>query len=110
VARRIRELVQRLHREKGTTILMTTHNMKEAESLCEEVAFIKGGTIQARGRPQDLKRELRLGDTIVVNFRGNLPSSPWKAWTGSTAFNAATLPADPGGTNTGSGFPRFSTG
>ena len=76
VARRIRELVQRLHREKGTTILMTTHNMKEAESLCEEVAFIKGGTIQARGRPQDLKRELRLGDTIVVTFRGDLRSSP----------------------------------
>ncbi len=75
VSRRIRELVQRLHREKGTTILMTTHNMKEAEALCEEVAFIRGGTIQARGRPQDLKRDLRLGDTIVVTFRGSLPSA-----------------------------------
>jgi ABC-2 type transport system ATP-binding protein len=75
VARRIRELVQRLHREKGTTILMTTHNMKEAEALCEEVAFIRGGMIKARGRPQDLKRNLRLGDTIVVTFRGTLPSS-----------------------------------
>jgi ABC-2 type transport system ATP-binding protein len=75
VARRIRELIQSLHREKGTTILMTTHNMKEAETLCEEVAFIKSGVIKARGRPQDLKRELRLGDTIVVTFRGTLPSS-----------------------------------
>ncbi len=75
VARRIRELVQSLHREKGTTILMTTHNMKEAEALCEEVAFIRGGMIKARGRPQDLKRDLRLGDTIVVTFRGTLPSS-----------------------------------
>ena len=75
VARRIRELVQKLHREKGTTILMTTHNMKEAEALCEEVAFIRGGMIKARGRPQDLKRDLRLGDTIVVTFRGTLPSS-----------------------------------
>jgi len=52
VARRIRELIQRLHREKGTTILMTTHNMKEAEALCEEVAFIRGGMIKARGRPR----------------------------------------------------------
>ena len=40
VAHRIREAIQRLHREKGTTILMTTHNMKEAEALCEQVAFI----------------------------------------------------------------------
>jgi len=75
VARRIRELIQTLHREKGTTILMTTHNMKEAETLCEEVAFIKSGMIKARGRPQDLKRELRLGDTILLTFRGNLPAS-----------------------------------
>jgi ABC-2 type transport system ATP-binding protein len=75
VARRIRELIQSLHREKGTTILMTTHNMKEAETLCEEVAFIKSGMIKARGKPRDLKRELRLGDTILVTFRGDLPAS-----------------------------------
>ena len=82
VARRIRELVQQLHREKGATILMTTHNMKEAESLCEEVVFIKGGVIQASGRPQDLKRDLRLGDTILISFRGALPPSLLKSLEG----------------------------
>ena len=51
VARRIREAIQRLHRDKGTTILMTTHNMKEAESLCEQIAFIKDGMIKALGKP-----------------------------------------------------------
>jgi ABC-2 type transport system ATP-binding protein len=70
VARRIREAVQRLHREKGTTILMTTHNMKEAETLCERIAFIKDGKIKTVGKPQDLKDELRLGDTISVAFSG----------------------------------------
>jgi ABC-2 type transport system ATP-binding protein len=76
VAHRIREAIQRLHRDKGTTILMTTHNMKEAEALCEQVAFIKDGRIKALGRPKDLKNELRLGDTIVITFSG-LPNAEW---------------------------------
>jgi len=76
VAHRIREAIQRLHRDKGTTILMTTHNMKEAEALCEQVAFIKDGRIKALGRPKDLKNELRLGDTIVIAFSG-LPNAEW---------------------------------
>ena len=71
IARRIRDFIKGLHQDRVTTILMTTHNMKEAESLCEEVAFIKDGTIKAFGRPQDLKRELHLGDTIFVAFRGS---------------------------------------
>jgi len=72
VAHRIRGMIQRLHREKGTTILMTTHNMREAEALCEQVAFIKDGRIKALGKPKDLKNELRLGDTIVIAFSGSL--------------------------------------
>ncbi len=47
VGRRIRETIKRLHQERETTILMTTHNMGEAEILCERVAFIKEGTIRA---------------------------------------------------------------
>jgi ABC-2 type transport system ATP-binding protein len=73
VARRIREFIQRLHLETGTTILLTSHNMKEAETLCEQVAFIKDGVIKACGKPQELKRELRLGDTILITFQGAFP-------------------------------------
>ena len=72
VAHRIREAIRRLHREKGATILMTTHNMREAEILCDQVAFIKEGTISALGKPQELKQELRLGDTISMVYSGVL--------------------------------------
>jgi len=73
VARRIREAIRGLHQEKGTTILMTTHNMREAETLCEQVAFITDGTIRAFGTPQHLKREMRLADTLHIEFQGHLP-------------------------------------
>jgi ABC-2 type transport system ATP-binding protein len=75
VSRRVRQSVQRIHKEKGTTILMTTHNMKEAELLCEKVTFIKEGIIKVSGRPRELKEKLRLGDTITLFFDGNVQAA-----------------------------------
>jgi len=82
VARRLREHIQKLHRERGTTILMTTHNMKEAEILCEQVALIKDGTVKACGSPQDLKREFGLGDMLFISFRGCLSGPSLQALPG----------------------------
>ena len=39
--------IRRLHSE-GTTILLTTHYLEEAEALCEEIALIRGGRLIAR--------------------------------------------------------------
>jgi len=65
VSVRIREHIARLRRERGMTIVLTTHYMREADELCDEIAFIKGGRILARGTPGDLKRQIRLGDVIA---------------------------------------------
>jgi ABC-2 type transport system ATP-binding protein len=50
-------------REEGTTVLMTTHYMDEADALCDRVAVIDQGQIQALDDPEVLKREL--GGTVV---------------------------------------------
>src|SRR5688572_3703269 len=47
--------IRRLH-EQGTTILLTTHYLEEAESLCEDIALISAGQIIARDTPDGLKR------------------------------------------------------
>ncbi len=39
----------------GTTILLTTHYMAEADELCDRIAVIAGGTLQALGTPAQLK-------------------------------------------------------
>jgi ABC-2 type transport system ATP-binding protein len=82
IARRIREFIQDLHHRRKTTILMTTHNMQEAESLCEQVAFLKEGVVRAFGTPQELKQTLHLGDTIQIHFRGSLPAAILDRMTG----------------------------
>ena len=43
-------------RERGVTVLLTTHAMDEAEHLCDRVAIIAGGKLAALGSPAELTR------------------------------------------------------
>jgi ABC-2 type transport system ATP-binding protein len=58
VSVRVRRHIAALRRERGMTIVLTTHYMREAEELCDEIAFIKSGLILARGTAGDLKRQI----------------------------------------------------
>jgi len=87
VANRVRESIMNIHKEKGTTILMTTHNMKEAEVLCQKIVFIKDGIVKAFGIPQGLKEELRLGDKITIFFDGNVSAPSFEGMAGIYNFD-----------------------
>ena len=50
------ELVKRIRRD-GTSIILTTHYMEEAEILCDEIAIMDSGKIIAQGSPKALLRE-----------------------------------------------------
>lgn len=52
-ANEIRGIVNKLH-DEGTTIFLTTHNMAEAQALCERVGFINDGQIVLLDRPSAL--------------------------------------------------------
>lgn len=66
----IHEGLRRLNRE-GTTIFLTTHDMVEAEKLCNRVAFIHNGTIQALDTPQRLRlSHTDSSVTVVVKGMG----------------------------------------
>jgi ABC-2 type transport system ATP-binding protein len=66
VSVRLRRHIASLRTERGMTIVLTTHYMREAEQLCDEIAFIKGGRILARGSAAELKRTIQLGDVIAL--------------------------------------------
>ncbi len=72
VATRIREEILSIHTQKGITILLTTHNMKEAENLCGRIAFLKEGKIVTTGTADALKRMVRIGDRLKVEFKGRI--------------------------------------
>jgi ABC-2 type transport system ATP-binding protein len=77
VSARLREHIARLRRERGMTIVLTTHYMREAEQLCDEIAFIKAGRVLARGTAAELKRQIRIGDVIALRL--DPPDAPWLA-------------------------------
>ena len=69
MAQHLREEILRLNREAGLTILLTTHNLREAEMLCGEVGFLKEGRLVSRGRIADLQQRLGLGDHLRLIFQ-----------------------------------------
>ncbi len=58
------ERLQRLRQEAGTTVLLTTHDMDEAEHLCDELAILHEGRRVAGGRPAALKAAVGPGATL----------------------------------------------
>jgi ABC-2 type transport system ATP-binding protein len=57
--------IRQLHSE-GTTILLTTHYLEEAEELCEEIALIRGGHLIARDSSEGLRRHYGAGSLADV--------------------------------------------
>ena len=68
VSVRVRSHIAALRREQGMTIVLTTHYMREAEELCDEIGFIKAGRILAHGTPDALKRQIGLGDVVALRL------------------------------------------
>src|SRR5690625_131528 len=62
----ILETVRELNREKGMTILYTSHYMEEVERLCDRVYIMDHGQIIASGSKEELKSILSSEDTILI--------------------------------------------
>jgi ABC-2 type transport system ATP-binding protein len=56
-------------RWNGTTVLLTTHYLEEADALCDRLAILDGGRIVAEGTPDELKRQIA-GDVVTVVVDG----------------------------------------
>lgn len=61
-ATRIKELIVEM-KKKGSTVFLTTHNMYDADKLCDRVAFLNEGRVVAMDAPRELK--LRYGEKSV---------------------------------------------
>jgi ABC-2 type transport system ATP-binding protein len=56
--REVQEAIRELNHDSGTTILLTTDDVVEADNLCERIAIIDGGKIVALDTPEGLKQIL----------------------------------------------------
>jgi ABC-2 type transport system ATP-binding protein len=61
--------VGRMQNEFGMTVLLTTHYMQEADALCDRVALMHHGRLQAVGSPNELKKTVARDATLEDVFR-----------------------------------------
>ncbi|MBU1182533.1 MAG: ABC transporter ATP-binding protein [Pseudomonadota bacterium] len=63
--RNLWSIVQKI-KERGNTIILTTHYMEEAQRLCDEIAIMDNGRIIAEGTPDQLIKEHCKGVTVIL--------------------------------------------
>ena len=74
IADKTRMMLKRIQKERGVTILYTSHNMQEVEEICDEVIFIDQGKLKDRGIPAELVKKYGhkdLNDVFLAIARAN---------------------------------------
>jgi ABC-2 type transport system ATP-binding protein len=68
--RDVQTFVREVQRDHDATVFLTTHDMAEAEALCDRIAFLAGGRIVAEGTPVELRQSIANGrplDEVDMN-------------------------------------------
>ncbi len=65
------DYINRLNKERGLTVFMTTHYLEEADGLCKRIAIIDHGVIKVLGSPNDLKEKFG-GDILSISVSGDI--------------------------------------
>jgi ABC-2 type transport system ATP-binding protein len=90
-ARELRAIVQELN-QQGRTVLYSTHQMIEAEALCQRLAILDQGRIIALGTVEELKATLQ--QETVVQVTGLIPEMAYRQVLGMEGVRNAVLSAD----------------
>jgi ABC-2 type transport system ATP-binding protein len=69
--REIWKILQTLREQSGTTMILTTHYMEEAEFLCERILIMDKGSFIAAGTLSELNARHGEGDLIDISFETN---------------------------------------
>jgi iron complex transport system ATP-binding protein len=60
-------LLRRLHAERGMSIIMSTHDLRFAESVCQEVVLLRRGQVLTQGPPADVLTRERIGELYDID-------------------------------------------
>lgn len=87
-ARFIRDFVKNeLNKRLKKTILLTTHYMDEADELCERIAFMNRGKIEAMDTPNRLKQSMPQKQVLEIKCRGTIEKEMFENIEGAASIN-----------------------
>ncbi len=79
---RIRQFIRTINRERGVTVILTTHDLGDVEKLCDRVVMIDHGRLVFDGALAELRARFGRGRILVVDF---------ESWPGAVSLPGATL-------------------
>lgn len=96
----VREFIKKLNKEKGVTVILTTHDMSDIEALAERVILIGKGTILYDGNLDTLRKRFGKNKTITVDYQENekpfeIPGATMLSWSPQRAtlsVDTSTIP------------------
>lgn len=72
----LHDFIVQVNQEKGTTILLTTHDMTDMEKLCSRVVVIDDGHLMYDGNLDDMVRRFGSTRSLMVEFKGPVDDFP----------------------------------
>jgi len=69
----VRQFIKKINAERGTTVILTTHDMQDIEALTERILLIGRGRILLDGSFAELKKRTSERKTLVVEYNGAAP-------------------------------------
>jgi ABC-2 type transport system ATP-binding protein len=67
----VRQFIKRLNRDRGVTVILTTHDMDDIEALCTRVILINHGKILSDGTLNDLRQSVSRERWLIVDLEDN---------------------------------------
>lgn len=82
----VRNFIKKLNRERGVTVILTTHDMSDIEALADRILMIGKGTLLYDGSLEQLRSRFGSGRTLTVDYREyndpiQLPGATLLQWT-----------------------------
>jgi ABC-2 type transport system ATP-binding protein len=71
VKKQIREFIKKINKEMDVTVILTTHDMRDIEEICERTILIDNGKIIIDSDINDIKRKLGNINTLIVDFEAS---------------------------------------
>ncbi|MGC4376644.1 ATP-binding cassette domain-containing protein [Fictibacillus sp. Mic-4] len=81
----VRQFIKTINKEKGVTIILTTHDMFDIEALADRVILIGKGSLLYDGKLEALRKRFATHKTITADYRENrnqfhIPGSSFLSW------------------------------
>jgi ABC-2 type transport system ATP-binding protein len=67
----VRQFIKTINKEKGVTVILTTHDMNDIEALADRVILIGKGSLLYDGQLEELRKQFGSQKTITADFRKN---------------------------------------